>query len=104
MNLAKKGLRLSHRSHHRAIVTAPNLVRIGSRLALAFTLAKNFANARDERILPNQAVAGKPGPPYVQDGNTDVHCPLEYRAVSTNYNLIAALASRADNLRHGVAT
>jgi hypothetical protein len=43
------------------------------------------------------------GSRYVQAGITGSRCAEEYRAVSTNYNLFAALASRADNLCHGVA-
>ncbi|MFL6352759.1 MAG: hypothetical protein ACJ74Z_13050 [Bryobacteraceae bacterium] len=68
------------------------------------TLAKNsFANALDERILRNQAVAGKRAVAIGSGWKRGNPLRLEFRAVSTNYILIATLASRADNLRHGVA-
>jgi hypothetical protein len=42
----------------RAIVTAPNLAPTGLTPQMPVS-KKSFANALDERILPNQAVAGK---------------------------------------------
>jgi hypothetical protein len=93
---------LSHRNRVRAIVTARNLAPTDLTPELPVS-KKSFANALDERILPNQAVAGKRAVAVGSGLNMEIRCALEYRAVSTDHILIAALASRADNLRHGVA-
>jgi hypothetical protein len=95
-------VRLSHRNRVRAIVTARNLAPTDLTPELPVS-KKSFANALDERILPNQAVAGKRAVAVGSGLNMEIRCALEYRAVSTDHILIAALASRADNLRHGVA-